>query len=238
MTKIEEDDTGIDSVLLTVENPVRRKIIKQLSKEPSYQLRISKELGFSQQLVAKHLESMEDSGVVSSQMEASPHGPKRKEYLLNRSISLTIDFAPNLFRARVMEFDPLPELDLPGASGEVFRMLAEVMQRPEENAKLKPLGSLIKEIDRKLTRHRGREVGAAVPEEPRNEGGLQGGRRAFDRRVGRRRVINQLVDENEKNLRETFSGLKMSRRVGAGHPGRAGTGTLAPPSSFLMLPPW
>jgi predicted transcriptional regulator len=210
MTKIEEDDTGIDSVLLTVENPVRRKIIRQLSKEPSYQLRISKELGFSQQLVAKHLESMEDSGVVSSQMEASPHGPKRKEYLLNRSISLTIDFAPNLFRARVMEFDPLPELDLPGASGEVFRMLAEVMQRPEENAKLKPLGSLIKEIDSKLTRIEDEKSvllylrHLAMKEVSRAVGGHSEG--GWDAKV-----INQLVDENEKNLRETFSGLRMSQ---------------------------
>jgi predicted transcriptional regulator len=210
MTKIEEDDIGIDSVLLTVENPVRRKIIKQLSKEPSYQLRISKELGFSQQLVAKHLESMEDSGVVSSQMEASPHGPKRKEYLLNRSISLTIDFAPNLFKARVMEFDPLPELDLPGASGEVFRMLAEVMQRPEENAKLKPLGSLIKEIDSKLTRIEDEKSvllylrHLAMKEVSRAVGGHSDG--GWDAKV-----INQLVDENEKNLRETFSGLRMSQ---------------------------
>jgi predicted transcriptional regulator len=209
MTKIEEDDTGIDSVLLTVENPVRRKIIRQLSKEPSYQLRISKELGFSQQLVAKHLESMEDSGVVSSQMEASPHGPKRKEYLLNRSISLTIDFAPNLFRARVMEFDPLPELDLPGASGEVFRMLAEVMQRPEENAKLKPLGSLIKEIDRKLTKIEDEKSvllylrHLAMKEVSRAVGGHSDG--GWDAKA-----INQLVDENEKNLRETFGGLRMS----------------------------
>jgi predicted transcriptional regulator len=209
MTKIQEDDTGIDSVLLTVENPVRRKIIRQLSKEPSYQLRISKELGFSQQLVAKHLESMEGSGVVSSQMEASPHGPKRKEYLLNRSISLTIDFAPNLFRARVMEFDPLPELDLPGASGEVFRMLAEVMQRPEENAKLKPLGSLIKEIDRKLTRMEDEKSvllylrHLAMKEVSRAVGGHSDG--GWDAKV-----INQLVDENEKSLRETFGGLRMS----------------------------
>jgi predicted transcriptional regulator len=209
MTKIEEDDTGIDSVLLTVENPVRRKIIRQLSKEPSYQLRISKDLGFSQQLVAKHLESMEDSGVVSSQMEASPHGPKRKEYLLNRSISLTIDFAPNLFRARVMEFDPLPELDLPGASGDVFRMLAEVMQRPEENAKLKPLGSLIKEIDRKLTRIEDEKSvllylrHLAMKEVSRAVGGHSDG--GWDANV-----INQLVDEDEKNLRETFGGLRMS----------------------------
>jgi predicted transcriptional regulator len=210
MTKIQDDDKGIDSVLLTVENPVRRKIIRQLSKEPSYQLRISKELGFSQQLVAKHLESMEDSGVVSSQMEASPHGPKRKEYLLNRSISLTIDFAPNLFRARVMEFDPLPELDPPGASGEVFRMLAEVMQRPEENAKLKPLGSLIKEIDSKLTRIEDEKSvllylrHLAMKEVSRAVGGHSDG--GWDAKV-----INQLVDENEKNLRETFSGLRMSQ---------------------------
>jgi len=209
MTKIAEDDTGIDSVLLTVENPVRRKIIRQLSKEPSYQLRISKELGFSQQLVAKHLDSMEDTGVVSSQMEASPHGPKRKEYLLNRSISLTIDFAPNLFRARVVEFDPIPELDLSSSSGEVFRMLAEVMQRPEENRKLRPLASLVKEIDKKLADIEDersvllylrnlamKAVSKAVG------GGSTGG---WDEKG----VVNQLVDENEKGLRAAFKGLNM-----------------------------
>jgi len=210
MTRIEEDDTGIDSVLLTVENPVRRKIIKQLSKEPSYQLRISRELGFSQQLVAKHLDAMEDSGVVSSQMEASPHGPKRKEYLLNKSISLTIDFAPNLFRARVMEFEPLPELDLPSSSGDVFRTLADLMQRPEENRKLRPLASLIKEIDRKLTsiedersvllylRH------LAMKEASKAIGG--GSTAGWDER----HVANQLLEENEKGLRGALSGLNMS----------------------------
>jgi len=209
MTKIEEDDTGIDSVLLTVENPVRRKIIRQLSKEPSYQLRISKQLGFSQQLVAKHLDAMEDTGVVSSQMEASPHGPKRKEYLLNRSISLTIDFAPNLFRARVVEFDPLPELDLPGSSGEVFRMLAEVMQRPEENKKLRPLASLVKEIDRKLADIEDeRSVllylrNLAMKEVSKAVGG--GSTSGWDEKG----VVNQLVDENEKGLREAFKGLNM-----------------------------
>jgi predicted transcriptional regulator len=209
MTKIEEDDTGIDSILLTVENPVRRKIIRQLSKEPSYQLRISKELGFSQQLVAKHLDSMEDTGVVSSQMEASPHGPKRKEYLLNRSISLTIDFAPNLFRARVVEFDPLPELDLPSSSGEVFRMLAEVMKRPEENRKLRPLGSLVKEIDKKLADIEDeRSVllylrNLAMKEVSKAVGG--GSTSGWDEKG----VVNQLVDENEKGLRDAFKGLNM-----------------------------
>lgn len=209
MRETQEDDVGIDSILLTVENPVRRKIIRQLSREPSYQLRISKELGFSQQLVAKHLDAMEDSGVVSSQMEASPRGPKRREYLLNRSISLTIDFAPNLFRARVMEFDPLPEMELPGSSREFFRMLAEVMQRPDENRKVRPLVSLVREIDKKLA---GLEDERSVLLYLRNlamkevskavGGGSIGG-------WGERGVVNQLVDENEKGLRNAVKGLNV-----------------------------
>jgi predicted transcriptional regulator len=209
MTRIEEDGTGIDSVLLTVENPVRRKIIKQLSREPSYQLRISKELGFSQQLVAKHLDAMEDSGMVSSQMEASPYGPKRKEYLLNRSISLTIDFAPNLFRARVVEFDPLPEPDLPGSSGEVFRTLAEVMRRPEENSRLRPLASLVRDIDRKLA---GIEDERSVLLYLRNLAMKEASKAVTGGSTtgwGEKRILNQLVDENETSLRDTFKGMNM-----------------------------
>ena len=118
-------------------------------------------------------------------------------------------FAPNLFRARVVEFDPLPELDLPGSSGEVFRMLAEVMQRPEENRKLRPLASLIKEIDRKLTDIEDeRSVllylrNLAMKEVSRAIGGGSTG--GWDENG----VLNQLVDENEKSLRDTFRGLNM-----------------------------
>ena len=148
MTPSEEN--ALDSVLITIENPVRRKIIRKLSMEPSYQLRISKELGFSQQLVAKHLDSMEDAGMVSSEMENSPHGPKRREYLLNRSVSLTIDLAPNLFRTRVFAFEPLPEDETASSSSEMYRALSEVIQRPDENRKLRPLGALINEIDKRL----------------------------------------------------------------------------------------
>jgi len=48
--------SDLDAVLGTVENPIRRRIIARLSQEPNYQLQLSKELGLSQQLVAKHLD--------------------------------------------------------------------------------------------------------------------------------------------------------------------------------------
>ena len=144
------EETDLDSMLLTVENPIRRKIIKRLSQEPSYQLQISKELGFSQQLVAKHLDSMEGTGIVSSLKESSPLGPMRKEYLLNKSVSLTIDFAPNLFRAKMMTFDTIPEsLDLQ-SSRELRTKVNEAIRQPNDN-KIGTLGSMIAEIDKRIS---------------------------------------------------------------------------------------
>ena len=143
------DEEALDSILLAIENPVRRKIIRRLSRQPSYQLQMSKELGFSQQLVAKHLDAMEGTGLVSSLMEDSPHGPRRREYLLNKTVSLSIDFAPNLFRAKLYSFDS-PDTEMSGDPNDFFRSLNDVAQRPQESGKMRPLGALISEIDRRL----------------------------------------------------------------------------------------
>jgi predicted transcriptional regulator len=143
-------EPDLDSILLTIENPIRRKLIRRLSEEPSYQLALSKELGFSQQLVAKHLDAMEGVGVVASLLEDSPHGPRRKEYLINKSISLSVDFAPNLFRAKVMSFDTLPEApELSFPSHDLMPKMREALKHPEES-RLGSLGTLVSEIDKRL----------------------------------------------------------------------------------------
>ena len=67
----------IDILLSMVENPTRRRILESLVREPSYPLRLSKELGVSQQAVMKNLALMEQNGlVVSSRMDSSM-GPMR-----------------------------------------------------------------------------------------------------------------------------------------------------------------
>ncbi len=94
----------LDYALEMLENPVRRRIIRRLSEEPNYPLQLAKELGLGQQLVAKHLSAMEEAGLVSSSMEESPKGPKRRTYLLRKSISVTLNVAPHLFSTRVLTF--------------------------------------------------------------------------------------------------------------------------------------
>jgi len=140
----------LDSILLTVENPVRRRIIRRLSEEPGYQLQLSRELGLSQQLVAKHLDSMEDVGLVTSMLESSPRGPKRREYLLRRSVSITIDFAPSLFRTRVFSFGAIPGVDEESRSAAIVARMNDALRYHDEASRLGTLGEIVSDVDRKL----------------------------------------------------------------------------------------
>src|SRR5271157_2457077 len=138
----------LDAVLGTVENAIRRRIIARLSQEPNYQLQLSKELGLSQQLVAKHLVTMEGAGLVSTILEDSPRGPQRKEYLLKKSLSVTIDLTPNLFRARVFSFGAVPGMEDSDA-GKVISKVNEVLRYPDEVSKIRPLADIVREVDKK-----------------------------------------------------------------------------------------
>jgi predicted transcriptional regulator len=95
---------------------------------------------------------MEDVGLVSFLMGDSPRGPKRKEYLLNKSISVTIDFAPNLFRTKVMTFDSLPDVeDLSHSAYQLISKINEVLKHPEDMGYLNPLSALVSKIDQRLS---------------------------------------------------------------------------------------
>jgi predicted transcriptional regulator len=136
-------------MLGTVENPIRRRIIARLSQKPNYQLQLSRELDVSQQLVAKHLGSMEDAGLVSTVLEDSPRGPQRKEYLLKKSFSITIDLAPSLFRARIFSFGAVPGMGA-DEQGQMNAKASEALMFPDEASRIKPLAQIIAEVDRKL----------------------------------------------------------------------------------------
>jgi predicted transcriptional regulator len=142
-------NSELDAVLGTVENPIRRKIIAKLSEEPNYQLQLSKELGLSQQLVAKHLVTMEGAGLVGTVFEDSPRGPQRKEYSLKKSFSVTIDLAPNLFRARMFTFGAI--LGEQEAEGQKLASeAAGALRYPDEASRIRPLAQVVAEVDKKL----------------------------------------------------------------------------------------
>jgi ArsR family transcriptional regulator len=104
-TKIELD---LDGLLKILENPIRRRVIERLSQEPNYSLRLSKELGLGQQLVTKHLNLMEDAGLVTTKNQLSPSGPQRRVFNLAKSFSIIIDVGPHLYKQNIIAFEVEP----------------------------------------------------------------------------------------------------------------------------------
>ncbi|MGA2664699.1 MAG: helix-turn-helix domain-containing protein [Nitrososphaerales archaeon] len=147
------DREEIDSLLQVMENPVRRRIIKRLSQQPCYALQLSKELGLGQPLVAKHLGIMEAAGLVASTVESSPSGPHRKRYSLAKSISITMDLAPNLFLERGMAFEARPRKG--GAKGEsaadpLRRRVSGALEARDERERMSILSGVLNDVDARM----------------------------------------------------------------------------------------
>ena len=140
----------LDAVLGTVDNPIRRRIIARISEEPNYQLQLSKELDISQQLVAKHLITMEGAGLLSTVSQDSPRGPQRKEYMLKKSFSVTLDLAPHRFRARIFSFGALPGILEQDEHAQMMAQISEVLRYPDEASRIRPLTRVVAEVDKKL----------------------------------------------------------------------------------------
>lgn len=134
---------------MILENPTRRDIIKRLSEEPNYPLQLAKDLGLGQQLVAKHLRVMEDAGMVDSSVEASPYGPKRRIYTLNKNMSVTLDVSTHFFKAKVVFFDTEPE-EISGSSASLMDKMDETLELQKEKETFTPFTKIISEIDKKL----------------------------------------------------------------------------------------
>ena len=128
--------TDIDELLSIIENPTRRRILEYLTREPSYPLQLSKELGISQQAVMKNLALMEQTGMLMSHPEESSMGPTRTVYAPSRQFTLTIDLHGNMFTTRLISTGIVDT----GQSGSVDTEAA--IER------LKQLDSKIEELDR------------------------------------------------------------------------------------------
>ncbi|MFW5946005.1 MAG: ArsR/SmtB family transcription factor [Candidatus Natronoplasma sp.] len=87
-----------DEMIQILQNETRRRILELLSKEENYPLAISRYLDTSQQSISKHLDRLEEKGlVISKRCKSEKGGPPTKKYSLNREFSLRIDLGPQLF---------------------------------------------------------------------------------------------------------------------------------------------
>jgi predicted transcriptional regulator len=202
----------LDSVLGMVENPVRRSIVKRLSQEPSYPLQLSKELRLGQQLIAKHLAVLEEAGLVASSMEPSPNGPERKEYSLKRSISLTLDFAPNLYSERLVSLDhsaaSATDLKRPKENSVFFGRIERILRSANESGRIGLMGKVIGEIDDHIRNLEDERVALLyIRNYAMNEAAKLV--RGSNKNTDSRRVMYHILDSHDKNVSEISESVNL-----------------------------
>lgn len=197
----------LDSILQVMENPVRRKIIKRLSQQPSYVLQLSKELGLGQPLVAKHMRMMEAAGLVTSAVESSPSGPRRKRYSLAKSVSITMDLAPNLFLEKGLSFGA--KAPRPGATkaSEQLRKRVEAFEGRDGKESFSALSAVLREVDAMMERMDEERAGLlsirdrAMREASRIAGSLDD--------QDKRRVLFYILDRHDREVERISESLNL-----------------------------
>lgn len=207
----------LDSVLQVMENPVRRRIIKRLSQGSSYALQLSKELGLGQPLVAKHLKIMERAGLVTSTVEESknPSGGKRKWFSLARSVSITMDLAPNLFMERAVAFGSVSTKERKKKASRGVELLSkrvqDALERQDERGQLSLVSEILGDVDRMMREVEEERVAllsmrnAAMTEAARIAGKMED--------LNKKRVLFHILDEHDREVESISQSLNLRETV-------------------------
>jgi predicted transcriptional regulator len=202
----------LDSVLQVIENPVRRRIIKRLSQEPGYALQLSKELGLGQPLVAKHLSLMEKAGLVTSALESSPSGPDRRRYSLAKSISITMDVAPHLFKERAILVNaPTDPKGSRQVDAPLVKRVREAVGARGEKERLSLISSVLNDVDSRIQMVEEERIGLLTV---RNELMDEAAKIvAHLEDLDTRRVVFHILEEHDREVESISQSLDMREMV-------------------------
>jgi predicted transcriptional regulator len=110
-----------------IDNDIRRKILSILSIRPSYTFELARSLGSSQQLIAKHIKLLEDSGLVYKVGKIeSDEGPPRILYKANPPLLSLLQFIESI---SVFDKDSVEMGTLNGSFQELITQLKDIDYR-------------------------------------------------------------------------------------------------------------
>ncbi len=90
----------LDKVFKALGSVTRRRILQLLAQGERYPYELSKTLGLTQRGVFKHLEALQDAGLIESYHGESELGPDRVYYRLNARFGLSTSIQPDAFFVR------------------------------------------------------------------------------------------------------------------------------------------
>ncbi|TFG32000.1 ArsR family transcriptional regulator [Candidatus Thorarchaeota archaeon] len=96
----QDEPTDLDKVFKALGNVTRRRILQLLAQGERYPYELSKTLGLTQRGVFKHLEALQEAGLIERYHGESDLGPDRVYYRLNARFGLSTSIQPDAFFVR------------------------------------------------------------------------------------------------------------------------------------------
>jgi predicted transcriptional regulator len=97
----QDGPADLDKVFKALGNVTRRRILQLLAQGARYPYQLSKTLGLTQRGVFKHLEALQEAGLVERYHGESELGPDRVYYRLNARLGLSTTILPDVFTIRL-----------------------------------------------------------------------------------------------------------------------------------------
>jgi predicted transcriptional regulator len=98
----EEGPSDLDKLFRALSSDTRRRILQLLAQGERYPYELSKTLGLTPPGVFKHLEALQEAGLVEREHVESDLGPDRVYYRLNARFGLSTTILPNAFVVRLI----------------------------------------------------------------------------------------------------------------------------------------
>lgn len=151
-----QDPENLDKVFKALGHLTRRKILRLLAQGPRYPYELSKILQLNRRVVLKHLNSLEEAGLVQRESGESDLGPDRVYYKLNVSFGLSTTILPHSFGIRIIRTDRVARQ--PRVTPEVQPDVEAVKQLLDELHKVNTRLQKLDQETMKLSEIRGRII--------------------------------------------------------------------------------
>jgi len=141
-----------DKIFLALKSQTRRKILNMLASEPMYLTQIAFNLELGQQAIFRHLQLLEESGILVSDFKDSGQGAPRRYYQIARAVRVEVQISPEMFDIGLFDV-PKIAIKTPKEYPELEKVVIkcqELSKVPYSKEKLSEYSELLKELSTEL----------------------------------------------------------------------------------------
>ncbi|HUT81897.1 MAG TPA: helix-turn-helix domain-containing protein [Candidatus Bathyarchaeia archaeon] len=137
-----------DKIFLALKSETRRKILGMLASEPMYLTQMAFSLNLGQQAIFRHLQLLEDAGILESDFKDEGQGAPRRYYQIARAVRVEVQISPEMFDVGLFDVPKLDiktPIDFPLLS-EIVNQCKDLTKTPNSKEKLSKYSALLKRL--------------------------------------------------------------------------------------------